>query len=282
MSAAMLYGGALVLSAWLAARGMTLGTRERLRSRCEIVSEPASADARGGGWRVRRRPALLALGGLSMLGGYLLVGPVGVAAGAATPFVVDRVTLARRRDRLASAVETQLQEAVMAIAAGLRAGLSIRLAVAEARRDAEPPLAQALEEILGRLDLGEPIELALERLRDQLDARDAALVIGVLRIQRRTGGDLPSLLDRVADVIGRRAGEHRHLRALTAQAKVSGAVLAALPVAFIALLSGASGDGLGSFYRSPLGVTLLLSGVILDALGFAWMRRLVRNVERAA
>jgi tight adherence protein B len=270
-----LVAGALAALAW------SLGTREYLQHRLTEPSDRAHAVIRppepG-----PSRPLLVALGMAAVLAGAVLVGPIGMAAGAVMPFALERALRRRRRERLAVAVEAQMQEAVMGIAAGLRAGLSIRLAVAEARRDAEPPLAEALDEVLSRLDLGESIDVALERLRSRLDARDALLVISVLRIHRRTGGDLPSLLDRVAEVIGQRAGDHRHLRALTAQAKVSGVVLAALPVAFIALLSGASGDGLGSFYRSPLGATLLLSGVFLDALGFAWMQRLVRRVERAA
>jgi Flp pilus assembly protein TadB len=69
---------------------------------------------------------------------------------------------------------------------------------------------------------------------------------------------------------------------MTAQATASGAVLAGLPVAFIALLSGVGGGGLGAFYRTATGAVLLLVGLGLDALGFLWMRRIVRAVEEVA
>ncbi|MDQ4005027.1 MAG: type II secretion system F family protein [Actinomycetota bacterium] len=217
-------------------------------------------------------------GGVATVG-FIAVGPVGSFLGLAlTPILLRSATRRRAAGRRES-LEGELRDAVIAMAAGLRAGLSTRLAVAEAARDAEPSMSAALDGVLHRLDLGEPLDVALEHLLGALQLPDATLLVNVLRIHRRTGGDLPALLDRVAYVIGGRTAERRQLRVMTAQAKASGVVLAALPVAFVALLSGAGGDGLGAFYRSPLGVTLLLFGIVLDAAGFAWMRRIVRGVE---
>jgi tight adherence protein B len=81
--------------------------------------------------------------------------------------------------------------------------------------------------------------------------------------------------------VGQRVEARRGSRALTAQGRASGAVLAVLPVAFVALLSGTGGNGLGAFYRTPLGASLLLLGTLLDAAGFAWIRRIVAGVERS-
>ena len=273
------YGVTLLVAGWLMARGVDVAERWRVFARLERPETGSEAAAD----RTLPRVGLATIGfvAIAIPVGYALFGPIGVPLGALTPPMVARRHRIRRRDRLATSLEGQLQEAVVGIAAGLRAGLSIRLAVADARRDAESPFEEALERVLHRLELGEPLDVSLEHLGRELNVRDAELVTSVLRIHRRTGGDLPTLLDSVAEVIGRRANEQRHLRALTAQAKVSGVVLAALPVAFIALLSGAGGDGLGAFYRSPAGAALLLSGIGLDALGFAWMQRIVRGVEGA-
>jgi tight adherence protein B len=66
------------------------------------------------------------------------------------------------------------------------------------------------------------------------------------------------------------------MRALTAQGRASGAVLAVLPIAFVTLLSWSGGDGLGDFYRTPAGSLLLVVGLACDVLGFLWIQRIVR------
>ena len=280
---ALLYGSAVLIAGWLAASAVARRHRHRLNERIRRRT-PSSEPVPGHRMKAVRR--LAARGPVAVTGAatgvaFVLLGHVGALVTLVLSPPLHRSLTRRRRDRHREALEGQLRDVIGAMAAGLRAGLSTRLAVAEAARDAEPPMDEALDRVLHRLDLGEPLDVVLEHLLDAVVLQDASLLVNVLRIHRRTGGDLPALLDRVAQVIAGRAAERRQLRVMTAQAKASGAVLAALPVAFVALLSGAGGDGLGAFYRSPLGATLLLSGVALDAAGFAWMRRIVRGVEEA-
>jgi tight adherence protein B len=178
-------------------------------------------------------------------------------------------------------VEAQehLRESILAMASGVRAGLSVRRAVEEATRDASPPLDRALGRVVDRLSVGETLEDALNDMAVRLDLPDMRLVVTILLVHRRTGGDLPTMLEELADVLGDRARSRREVRALTAQGRASGAVLAVLPVAFVALLSGTGGEALGAFYSSPLGAGLLLAGLVLEVLGFLWIRRIMARAE---
>jgi tight adherence protein B len=85
------------------------------------------------------------------------------------------------------------------------------------------------------------------------------------------------MLDEVTDIVGGRTETRRQARALSAQGRASGAVLAVLPVAFVGLLSGTSGSGLGAFYRTATGSALLLAGLALQGVGFLWLRRIART-----
>jgi tight adherence protein B len=164
----------------------------------------------------------------------------------------------------------------MALAAGVRAGLSVRRAFDEAVLDAEEPMRSHLREVLRRVEMGQPLEGAMGALAFDVETSEARLLVSALAVHQRTGGELPAMLEEVAVIIGQRVDARRQVRALTAQGRASGAVLAVLPVAFLTLLSGTSGDGLGAFYRSPLGASLLLGGITLEGLGFLWIRRIVR------
>jgi tight adherence protein B len=172
-------------------------------------------------------------------------------------------------------MEGQVREAVVALAAAVRAGRSIRGGLEEAAREVGPPLDVHLEEALHRLRVGGPLDATLRSLGNSIGSADAKLLVTVLDIHRRTGGDLPTMLDELADIVGQRADARRTVRALTAQGRASGAVLAVLPIAFVTLLSWTGGDGLGAFYRTPLGSGLLIAGLACDAAGFLWIRRII-------
>jgi tight adherence protein B len=155
----------------------------------------------------------------------------------------------------------------------------VRRAVGEAARDAGEPLSGALKLVEEQLAMGARLETSLEDMAGRLSLPDLRLVVTVLVVHRRTGGDLPTMLDEVAEVIGDRVRSRREVRAITAQGRASGAVLAVLPVAFVALLSGTGGDALDAFYRTPAGAGLLLAGLVLDLVGFLWIRRIVARAE---
>ena len=285
MAVAVAYGSALLISGWLLTRGIDAGHRMLSLKRLghKIPRTPSFADRlllllRE--FRTARRKLAHALAlFLGAFVGYALVGPVGFLIGAGAGLAVIRARAARedlsRRDLL----DRQLGEAVVSMAAAVRAGLSVRRAVSEAAERAEPPLRDELESVVHRLGTGEPLDSALSSLDCRLGLSDAALVVNALAVHRRAGGDLPSLLDEIARVIRERLEDRRAVRGLTVQARSSGVVLAVLPIAFVALLSGTGGDGLGAFYRTPSGASLLLAALSLQALGFMWMRWIVQRVE---
>jgi tight adherence protein B len=219
---------------------------------------------------------MLAPAVLGALLGWRLAGPVGSVAGALTGGGLVEWRLARRRARRLETLELQLREAVMALSAAVRAGLSVIRGLEEAVRDAEEPLRSTLEGLLHRVEVGEPLEEALAGLAVDLRSSEAGLLVTALSVHRRSGGELPAMLEEVAEIIRQRVDARRQVRALTAQGRASGAVLAVLPVAFVTLLSGTSGDGLGAFYRTPVGVALLSVGLLCEALGFLWIQRIVR------
>jgi tight adherence protein B len=190
--------------------------------------------------------------------------------------LVMRVEVRRRAAGRQELLEDQFRDAVAAIAAGVRAGLSVRRALAEAAREADEPLRPQLEAAMASLEVGEPLDSVVASLAESVSTPDASLLVTLLTIHRRSGGDLPSMLDELASLIGQRRDVRRELRALTAQGRTSGAVLAVLPIAFVTLLSWTGGDGLGHFYRTPTGSLLLLAGVVLELVGFLWIRRLLR------
>jgi tight adherence protein B len=204
---------------------------------------------------------------------------LGGAVAAVIGFLVVMVGAAawrRRRDsRFAAALDEQLADAVRSLAAGTRAGLSVPQAIAFAAREGEPPLATALARIVDTVGLGARLDEALERWATDVGTDDARLVVGVLALHRRSGGDLPHVLDQVAATLRERSSAAREVRALTAQARLSGAILGSLPVGFFAFLWMTSRGDIQGAFDSPIGLGAIVAGLALDGVAFMWIRSLL-------
>src|SRR5207247_5875701 len=105
-----------------------------------------------------------------------------------------------------------------------------------------------------RIELGTPVDEALELFAQEIGGRDARLVQGVLSLHRRTGGDLPRVLDQVGITLRERRASIREIRALTAQARLSGAILGFLPIAFFLFLAVPSRKAIAAPFTTPAGL----------------------------
>jgi tight adherence protein B len=243
-----------------AARGAALGRQLAARSLPRRSALPFA------------RPTAWALAALAVL---LIAGPAWVATAAGAALVVGAIR--RRRARLGAARrrEEQLVDAVAAVSAGLRAGLSIPQALAYARDEAGPPLSADLSRLVGRIELGIPVGAALGDWAEHLASEDVRLIVGVLDLHRRSGGDLPAVLDGVVATLRERRSATREVRALTAQARLSGAILGALPIGFFGFLLMTSRSEMLGAIATPLGRTAVAVGLGLELAAFFWIRRLL-------
>ena len=126
------------------------------------------------------------------------------------------------------------------------------------------------------LELGVPFDDALDRWASTSAPTTRAWSPACLRLHRRSGGDLPAVLDQVAGTLRERHAAAREVRALTAQARLSGAILGVLPVGFFAFLWITSRNEIeGAFRLARRGSRAIGLGLVLEGLAFLWIRRLL-------
>src|SRR6266511_2906117 len=257
-----------------AAVAADLVERERVRARAGVTKRERSS----GGARRRLRASTLrsvgALGGIVV--GASMAGLPGAAMGGIGAIVIPAVRARRRVARHTERMQEQLAEAVSVIAAGLRTGLSLLQAISIAADEVGAPLGATLRELVDHVSLGVPFPRSLDDWVAEVSVPEARLIEGVLSLQRRTGGDLPAVLDRLARTLRDRQAAAREVRSLTAQARLSGAILGFLPIGFFLFLSVTSRRDIAAAYHSSTGATSIVVGLLMQGAAFLWIRRLLR------
>ena len=173
--------------------------------------------------------------------------------------------------RTARRLRAQLPLVVSVLAAYVRAGRSLRHAVADAAGEVPEPCARALRDAAAAIALGASPAEALTALGADTDV---AHLRAVVEMQTRAGGDLALLLDRFADVLRGREELRRAAAVATAQARATGRMVTAMPVFGVAALWLLDRPGFMLVAGSPLGWAALVLSVVLAALGHVLIARI--------
>ncbi len=194
---------------------------------------------------------------------------------AALGILIPLFLLRRAKERKAVILNDQLEEALGTISNALRAGFGLLQALEMVSRESRPPLANEIKRTLKEITLGTPVEKALLRCVERTGSRELEMVVTVVNIQRQVGGNLARILDRIAHTIRERNRIRGEIKTLTAQGKISGIVIGAIPPVLALLLLVMNPGYISKFFSQPLGIALLLGGILSQLLGVILIKRIV-------
>jgi tight adherence protein B len=233
-------------------------------------------DARLGGKPSR----YLVLMGVAVLAGGVfgsrVGGPVLSLALAILAPLLPRQIVRRRAEANRRRFGEQLPQALDSFAAGLAAGLSFQQAVAYAREELPSPVVDVFARLSRRMDLGHPVETALQSLLEEQPDESLALVVDGVVLQRKFGGDMVRMLDETADLLRQRVELEREVRAVTTQGRLSGMIIAGLMPVSAAILLSLNPRYIDVLFNTLIGQVLLVIALLLQLIGWAIISRLVR------
>jgi tight adherence protein B len=216
------------------------------------------------------------LGAGAGLGASLLtVGPFGPVAAAAGGATLPYLYLRRRRIRRAAAFEEHFPEAIELLSRSLRAGHALLTGLEVVAEESPDPVDREFRQVYEQQRFGLPLEESLLGLADRVDSVDVRMFVTSVMIQRESGGNLAEILDNLATLIRERFKFRRQLRVYTAQGRMTGYLLAVLPVAVGLALFAITSDYMIVLVSEPMGRQMLLATALMQVLGFLWIRRIV-------
>jgi tight adherence protein B len=198
---------------------------------------------------------------------------VGAVAGCAPLLYVS----VKRRARL-KRFEELFPDTLEFIGRSMRAGHAFSVSLEMIHREFQEPIAGEFRRTFEEHNLGLPIEVALQKLGQRVPSLDVHFFVSAVLLQKRTGGNLAEILDKLAYVIRERFKLRGRIRAVSAHGKMTATALSCIPLAVAILMFYTNPDYVNFFFKDDVGQLMLGGAVLLQLIGYGIMKKIV-NIE---
>ena len=211
-----------------------------------------------------------------MAGGRLILSAlIGAVIGAFLPGLYVNSQKGKRLVKF----NDQLPDMLNLVVNGLRAGYSTMQAMEAVSKELPAPICDEFKRVVQEMQLGIPMEKALENLLRRIPSEDLDFVVTAINVQREVGGNLAEIMDVISYTIRERVRIKGEIRALTAQAIYSGRALAIMPIGLLCILYFLNRTYVMEFFKNGFcgWIPLVVAGILI-VFGYFVMTR-IGNVE---
>jgi tight adherence protein B len=265
----LLRRGQLARSAWLANLLRGLPTAERLEMLLQQAQAPITVA------QLVTYSTMLAILGmvLGILAGGWAVALLGALIGFGTPFFIIII----KREQRSRKLSEQLPDALDMMARSLRAGHALPSTFRLVSSEMPDPVATEFGLAFEEQNLGASFERAVLQMAKRAPNNGDLKIFAVsVVIQKETGGNLVEVIEKIAETIRARYRFYGKLRALTAEGRLSGIVLAVLPVATGLLVAVLNPEYMRLLVSTRIGQFFLIYAIATWIVGVLWLNRMAR------
>lgn len=176
--------------------------------------------------------------------------------------------------RRVNAIDEQLPDLLITMAASLKAGHSFRQAMQAVVNEGQPPISDEFKRVLTEAQLGRPIDDALTEMAERVQSKNLSFVMTAVTIQRQVGGSLAGIFDMVADAVRQRQAFARKIKGLTAMGRASAYTLVGMPFALAGIITLINADYMSPLYHTSTGHKIILVGLVMMAMGWYMLRKI--------
>jgi tight adherence protein B len=191
---------------------------------------------------------------------------------AATPLLYVLNTRQRRFRRF----QEKLPDAIDLMVSALRAGNSTMGALGIVARDAPEPIRREFRICFEEQSYGVDLRAAIANLVSRIPLPDLRIITTAILIQKESGGNLAQVLDNTANVIRARFRLLDQIRVHSAQGRLTGWILAGMPLALGLLISVVNPQYIQVLLTRPLGHRLMAIGAVMNLTGLLVIRKIIR------
>jgi tight adherence protein B len=257
----------------LAQAGERFAAASGFSSRLDVKLEQAGLPMKAGEFVALTAVCALAGGvlGAILLTNILFALMVAVVAG-----FIPYAWVVRARSQRQKRMAEQLADVLSILASSLRAGHSFLQALDQVANEIKDPSASEFQRVVSEIRLGRSVDEAMVEMADRIGSDDMRWAMMAVNIQRQVGGNLAEVLDIVANTVRERAYIHRQVKVLSAEGRISIAILSLLPFGIFFYLVIVNPDYIGLLFSTNMGRLMLIIGGALMGMGIFIMTRIVK------
>ena len=205
----------------------------------------------------------------------LLRDPLSGLVGAILGYFLPRIYVGRRIGGRLGAFNKQLADTITLLSNSLRAGSSFLQSIELVSRETPSPMGEEMGRVVREVNLGLGMEEALSNLVRRIRSDDLDLMVTAIGVQQQVGGNLAEILDTIAFTIRERVRIKGDINTLTAQGRMSGYLVAFLPIGIAVTLNFINPDFMRPLFTQLLGQILLAVGGVMMTIGFFAIQKIV-------
>jgi tight adherence protein B len=192
-------------------------------------------------------------------------------AGFCAPFAyVVRKGAARMK-----AFEQQFPDSLEFVSRSMRAGHAFSVSLEMIHREFSEPLAGEFRRTFDEQNLGLPLEIALQNLAKRVPLLEVHFFVSAVLLQKRTGGNLSELLDKLAAIIRERFKLRGRIKAISAHGRITATTLSVIPMAVAFLMFYTNRDYIEFFVKDPVGNQMAGVAIFFQLVGYLIMKKIV-------
>jgi tight adherence protein B len=190
-------------------------------------------------------------------------------------FGVPRWVLSRMTKRRQYKFTDEFANAIDVIVRGVKSGLPLVECLGIIARESPQPIAGEFTELVEQQRVGVPLAECFDRMMVRVPLPEVRFFSIVLAIQQQAGGNLSEALGNLSGVLRDRKRLQAKVRALSAEAKASAAVLGALPFVVMMLVYITTPSYIALLWSTKFGLILLMGAGFWMTCGVLVMRKMI-------
>lgn len=201
----------------------------------------------------------------TVAGALAFIGPVALGQWlllAAVPIValVPWLVLEQRAARRITLVEEQIEPWLNAVANALKASPSLGEAIASTTTLVPSPISEEVDVLVKEYELGTPLDRALDNLAARISSQTLSGTVLALKVARKSGGNLPEMLENAASALRELARLEGVVRTKTAEGKAQAFVIGVIPIPMVGGI-----HLMAPHFFEPLATTFLGNLIVVGA-----------------
>jgi tight adherence protein B len=190
--------------------------------------------------------------------------------------VLPLLYVIRKRKMRLRRFEELFPDSLEFVARSMRAGHAFSVSLEMIHREFQEPLAGEFRRTFEEHNLGLPLDMALQKLAKRVPSLDVHFFVSAVLLQKRTGGNLAEILDKLAYVIRERFKLRGRIRAISAHGRMTGLALTCIPIGVGVIMFYVNPDYARFFFLDDVGNIMLVCAIALQLIGYAIIRQIVK------